>query len=361
MGTVLTLLACVSGIYISFISWSVFHEKITSSSFDNVKFNEPLFIQLVQNLLCFFVGLSYLRYKYGNEDAEKIEQENAKERKTNCKEKVGFFQHLYGFYFSDPNLMKYLFLVSITSSLAAPIANTALNHVDFVTYLLAKSCKLIPVLLIHTFYYKKIFPVSKYLIAVMITFGIFLFSYKKSSVPDKNTVLDTSSSPIIGLVYLFVSLILDGVTNATQDQMFKMKFNNKAKLSGIHLMISLNFISFLLSLLYSTILTRQFQNAITFICKNPVILQYILCYSLVGSIGQIFIYITLEKFDSIILITINVTRKMFSMLLSLVLFNHKLNRNKVMGIFFVFLGIGLESYLKYTEKKSAAKIKLKTL
>ena len=49
------------------------------------------------------------------------------------------------------------------------------------------------------------------------------------------------------------------------------------------------------------------------------------------------------------------TRKMMSMLLSVVWFNHKLTAGQWLGVFSVFGGIGFEAYLKYREKKRTAK------
>ncbi|GMM36043.1 UDP-galactose transporter [Saccharomycopsis crataegensis] len=332
---IFTLVWCVIGIYSSFLSWSYFHERVSSTKYNGEKFQAPLFIQLVQNFFAFIIGLIYLNYKFSKK--EKIIKENDKSVQS-------FSSYLLEFY-RDKDLINTLLMVSITQSISTPVGNSSLNHIDFVTYLLGKSCKLIPVLIIHTCLYKRKFPLYKYLIAVIITFGVFLFSYKKPSA----VAIATEGNSLLGMGYLFLSLILDGLTNSTQDQMFR-KFT---KMTGIHLMVSLNFISLFLVLFYSIVITDQLSRSIEFISQYPdVFYNNILWYAICGSIGQIFIFLTLESFDSMILITINVTRKMFSMILSLIIFNHPLNGTKVLGIFLVFFGISLESYIKLKQKKT---------
>ena len=66
---------------------------------------------------------------------------------------------------------------------------------------------------------------------------------------------------------------------------------------------------------------------------------------------------TLSKFGSLTLVTTTVTRKMFSMVLSVVAFGHSLSMAQWGGIGLVFGGIGGEAYMGYQEKqaKSAKK------
>ena len=55
--------------------------------------------------------------------------------------------------------------------------------------------------------------------------------------------------------------------------------------------------------------------------------------------------------------TVTVTRKMFTMILSVVAFGHRLSRMQVLGVGLVFGGIGVEAAIARREKlaKEAAK------
>lgn len=175
-------------------------------------------------------------------------------------------------------------------------------------------------------------------------------------------------SPVwFGFVLLLTSLFLDGLTNATQDKLLKngnkepkddvdknnsknhSKVNNKGdkKITGAHLMFALNMFIILWNLPYLGIFHRtQFNKATTLIQLDPQIGLYLLAYSLCGAVGQCFIFFTLEKYGSLVLIMITVTRKMISMLLSIIVFNKKVNVIQWFGICIVFGGIFWEALNK---------------
>lgn len=62
-----------------------------------------------------------------------------------------------------------------------------------------------------------------------------------------------------------------------------------------------------------------------------------------------------------LLVTVTVTRKMFTMILSVVAFGHRLTEMQWLGVGLVFGGIGVEAGIARREKlaKEAAKQKLK--
>lgn len=66
---------------------------------------------------------------------------------------------------------------------------------------------------------------------------------------------------------------------------------------------------------------------------------------------------TLSTFSSVLLVTVTVTRKMFTMMLSVVAFGHRLTQMQWLGVGLVFGGIGVEAAIARREKmaKEAAK------
>lgn len=64
---------------------------------------------------------------------------------------------------------------------------------------------------------------------------------------------------------------------------------------------------------------------------------------------------TLSRFGSLTLVTVTVTRKMFSMILSVVAFGHRLSLMQWAGVGLVFSGIGAEAEMKRREKKTKIK------
>ena len=66
---------------------------------------------------------------------------------------------------------------------------------------------------------------------------------------------------------------------------------------------------------------------------------------------------TLSTFSSVLLVTVTVTRKMFTMILSVLAFGHRLTQMQWLGVALVFGGIGVEAGIARQEKmaKEAAK------
>lgn len=317
MTNFLVLSICVIGIYASFLTWGVLQEQLSSQRFgpENLHFKAPFFINLIQNLFGFIVGFIYVQINDSNK-------------------KISVFSF---------KVLKPITIVALTQSISSPVGLSSLEHVDYLLYQLAKSCKLIPVMIVHMGYYKEKFPWYKHFVAIIVTIGVILFTLMNGKSELKS---NDSGYLIVGVLYLSASLLLDGITNATQDVLFK----NHKELTGAHLMCGLNLVSFFLTLIY-TIVSGQLTYSIDFITKYPIVLKEILLYSICGAIGQIFIFVTLANFGSLILIMVTVTRKMMSMLISVFLFGHDLTYGQWFALFLVFGGIGFEAYYKLNKAK----------
>lgn len=63
---------------------------------------------------------------------------------------------------------------------------------------------------------------------------------------------------------------------------------------------------------------------------------------------------TLSTFGSLFLVTVTVTRKMLTMILSVVWFGHTLTPMQWVGVGLVFGGVGLEAQLSKREKQIKA-------
>jgi UDP-galactose transporter B1 len=84
----------------------------------------------------------------------------------------------------------------------------------------------------------------------------------------------------------------------------------------------------------------------------------IIIFCICASLGQYMIFEVMKDFGSLMWITISVTRKLFTILLSIYQFNHPVNTYQLVGIFAVFVGMGLEIVVKYNEEKSTKKDKI---
>ena len=101
------------------------------------------------------------------------------------------------------------------------------------------------------------------------------------------------------------------------------------------------------------------QNALQFVLDHPSVMSDILLFAFCGALGQCFIFHTLEKFGAVALVTITVTRKMFSVLLSAFWFGHHFTTGQWISIGLVFFGIAFEAYMKQ-EASRVLLVKVKT-
>lgn len=67
---------------------------------------------------------------------------------------------------------------------------------------------------------------------------------------------------------------------------------------------------------------------------------------------------TLAHFSSLLLVTVTVTRKMLTMVLSVLWFGHSIQGMQWLGVGLVFGGIGAEAAINRREKKMKEKAKL---
>jgi len=253
---------------------------------------------------------------------------------------------------------------------ASPFGFAALSHISYPTMVLGKSCKLVPVMLMNVVLYRRKFAPYKYLVVATVTAGITIFMYMGNA-PAKHKGVAESS--LWGLFLLLINLLLDGAVNSTQDEIF-----TKHKVSGQQMMLWINAFSttITVALMFAPLPhiptihpgqggVAEWASAMDYVRTHPDSILPLLQFAFTGAIGQLFIFETLQHFGSLTLVTITLTRKLFTMILSVVVYKHRLTPGQWTGAAIVFLGISIEAYVKRREvhakrviaEKERAKIK----
>ena len=274
------LLICVGGIYASFLTWGVLQERITTTDYgtggNKEVFKYPVVMNTVQSSFAALFGYFFVLAT----------------RKASTHLPV----------FPSRRILMPLTLVAITSSLSSPFGYASLAHVDYITFILAKSCKLVPVMLLHVTLYRKKYPFYKYAVVALVTLGVAIFTLHQPAGSKKKG--SQSGNSIYGLVLLSINLLFDGLTNSTQDSIhatFK-------PYTGQQMMCALNIISTFLTISYlflSPYLAQtglgayvgmdlsksagELQDALAFIQRHPAVGWDILGFGACGAIGQLFI------------------------------------------------------------------------
>lgn len=326
------------------LSWALLQERITTTAYGPTsspeKFTYSVFLNTMQSTFAALTGYAYLLL--------------SQPRGTPAPS-----------IFPTRRILFPLILVAIISSLASPFGYASLAHIDYITFILAKSCKLLPVMFLHLTIFRKSYPLYKYLVVALVTAGVAIFTVYHPSSSSKKTKSAVATSSTWGLFLLSINLLFDGLTNSTQDHIFA----THRPYSGPQMMVAQNFLSTVLTIAYlllspllpsslsfSTTTTAasassELPSALSFISRNPSVLPALLGFSACGAIGQIFIYYTLSHFSSLLLVTVTVTRKMLTMMLSVVWFGHRLSGMQWVGVGLVFGGVGAEGWIQRREKQ----------
>ena len=334
------------------LTWEVFRERINTTPYGPAshpeKFRYSIFTGTVQSS---FAAVSGLIYLYTS---------------TSHPHKPGRPAPII----PTTRMLPAMLLVSVTSALAAPFGTASLKYIDYITFLLAKSCKLLPVMALHLTVFRRSYPFYKYLVVALVTLGVALFTLNhpeeaaKAAKHSAKKIMSAQEDTLYwGLFLLSVNLLFDGITNSTQDFIF----TTFKPYSGPQMMCSHNLLQTLLTSTYllagpyvaTTVVgqwigmsstSNELADAIAFIQRHPRVGYDVLAFSLCGAIGQVFIFHTLEVYSSLLLVTVTVTRKMMSMILSVVWFGHKIHGMQWLGVALVFGGIGGEAVMNRREK-----------
>lgn len=244
---------------------------------------------------------------------------------------------------------------ALTCCIASPVGYASLKYITFPMMILTKSSKPVPVMLIGILYYKRSFPWYKYVSVILVCGGICLFSSAKKS--SSSSGISDQGMLLFGIFLVCVNLTLDGYTNNEQDAIF----NEKA--TGLQMMKYTNIwqIGFILVYLLSLGAfygpASELSKASDMLVACPEVRQDILLFCLCASVGQILIFSVMKEFGSLTWITISITRKLFTVLLSIFSYNHPVSLLQWFGVIGVFAGLSLESGMSYFAKESSQKVK----
>lgn len=201
---------------------------------------------------------------------------------------------------------------------------------------------------LHVTLFRRKYPLYKYLVVFAVTVGVAVFTLYPAHPKKlkKKAASEEEKNVIWGMMLLGTNLLFDGLTNTIQDEIFAK--TPRGLVSGPQMMAALNTLSSALTLGYLTLnpYSTELADAWAFVSAHPQIGWDILGFAVCGSLGQVFIFHTLARFGSLVLVTVTVTRKMLSMVFSVVAFGHSLSRMQMLGVGMVFGGIGAEAEIK---------------
>jgi UDP-galactose transporter B1 len=305
----LRLVICAGGIYACYLTLGIMQEEIYKfRGPQGEKFTMTLFLLFVQCVIN--AAFAYILMLTGSRSKDKIP----------------------------------LFNFGITGAsyiLAMLFSYEALKYVSYPTQALGKSCKMVPVMLFGVLIRGKKYKPFEYLCVFLVTAGITLFQLgggKKKA--------GGAEDSIYGVVLLFLSLVMDGVTGAVQD-----KLKSICKPTVHEFMFYTNLAGAAVVSLF-VLPTGQLTSGLNFCLEHRSLIRHVGLFSLTSALGQNFIFLTLKNFDALVLTTVTTTRKFFTILVSVVMYGHTLTRMQWASVLVVFFGLSGEVYEKYESKQA---------
>jgi UDP-galactose transporter B1 len=238
-----------------------------------------------------------------------------------------------------------LLLTSSTYVFAMVASNESLRFVSYPTAVLAKSCKMIPTMVMGSFIEKRNYSLQQWTSALCISVGIAVFNLSriKDLSDDNDNDEDDSKQDQYwkGMILLFFSLCMDGFLGSFQGMLKREdKTRRRRPPTAVETMLFVNVYA-LLFMIPMAIVSGQWSQGIEILKDDPSLLYAVAILTGVVSIGQIFIFLTITWYSSLVCTTITTTRKFFTILFSVLHFGHKFSVGQWTSVCMVFGGLYL--------------------
>mmetsp|Transcript_21837 Transcript_21837/g.26545 ORF Transcript_21837/g.26545 Transcript_21837/m.26545 type:complete len:341 (-) Transcript_21837:224-1246(-) len=327
----LRLLICCAGIYFFYLYYGILQEKIyRPDEKDGSKFEFTFFLLGIQCFVNFLVAVIMNLFAGAHKGSKQLNE------RASTSPLLGFplFRNHSGTF--------WIALISFSYLLAMTCSNQALMYVSYTFQALAKSCKMVPVMLANVIVGGKRYSFKQYLCVSLITAGVVLFRFAKST---KGASFAGSSN--YGLVLLAASLVLDGFTSSNQ-----RLFTGEFKPTTHQMMLQMNMWS-LLFLFPILLVTGQGVEGMMYLLPRRQLQLDVMMFSLCSAMGQNFIFYTITGPGPLVCTTITTTRKFFTILASVLLFpGNSLNSKQWLSVAIVFVGLFIELQDKYSAQKA---------
>lgn len=319
----LLLLYCFFGLQVSYLTWGYLQEKIITQEYENVagnkdRFQDSQFLVFINRILAFLISGLYL-----------IVQRQPQHKAP---------------------LYKYAFC-SLSNIMSSWCQYEALKYVSFPTQVLAKASKIIPVMIMGKIISQTTYEYYEYVTAILISIGMTLFMLDSSD--HKNDGATTAS----GIILLGGYLLLDSFTSTWQNALFV-----EYGATSVQMMCAVNMFSCLLTAL-SLFQQSSFPRILSFMTKYPRFIMDCLLISICSASGQLYIFYTISKFGPVTFVIMMTIRQGLAILLSCLIYHHRVTVIGIIGILLVFGSVFLRIYcnnrLRAIRRRRAAATSIK--
>ncbi len=162
-------------------------------------------------------------------------------------------------------------------------SNLALEYVSYPTQALAKSSKMIPVMIGGLLTKSEHYTAIQYVQVILVTFGITVFQWKKSG--------GSQDSDYFGLVLLGASLVLDGLTGPHQKNISK-----RTGCTSFQLMLGCNVWALFFVVVGLLSPFGEGMEGFHYIARHPSLFSHVVLFSFCSAMGSGFIFYILKTY-----------------------------------------------------------------
>jgi UDP-galactose transporter B1 len=191
---------------------------------------------------------------------------------------------------------------------------------------------------------RKSYTAYKYIFVIIIVIGVALFSFK-----EKYEVKD-GEDPILGIVFIGVSLLMDGFLGAFEDRMRSVK-----KPTSLNLMFYMNAWNSLYVIIF-LVVSNEGVEFVEFCKRHPIVMRDLSVVVAFGICGQFCITAMISDFGALPLSLVTTLRKFVTVLLSVIIFNNELSVRQWIAAGIIFGALFLDGYFSKRGNKKKDEI-----
>lgn len=245
---------------------------------------------------------------------------------------------------------RHFFQSGISQVMAKTFTSLALSAgLSFPVCTLAKSAKIVPVMIGQIILGKTTkYALRDYAFALLLVSGTALLSLNTGNNAGNSSSKSVSS--IAGLLWIMASLCMDGVTAGLQKRIQNDTTHGSPGTLDFLLLtnLSMGAVAFAVAVLLPThssstvSVTNELLAGIQFLHDNREALRMVSILCCCSFIGQSFIFFVISQFDPLVCSTITTTRKILSVLWSILMKGHSISLQGQFGIMLAVGGLLLE-------------------
>lgn len=223
---------------------------------------------------------------------------------------------------------KVLTSLSLTAGLSYPVC------------VLSKSAKMVPVMVGQLVLGGSTYAMRDYLAAGMIVSGTAVLSLGGGGGASSSRVGSTDPAPSFttasGLLFITLSLVMDGVTGGVQK---RLKNDTEGKPPTTYDFLLFTNLAMGLVALTIAMAVGDIVSGMVFLSENPRLQQMIGFNCLLSAMGQSFIFFVVAHFDPMVCATVTTTRKILSVLWSIATKGHIVAAQGHVGLAIAITGV----------------------